>query len=91
MLLLAIIALLAVSCSKHVHKVGTGATGAGVEEARQWYALWGLVALNNVDTNQMTAGAQNYTVETQQAPMDIILNMFTGMVTVYSRSVTVKK
>lgn len=91
MLMLVIVAILAVSCSKHVHRVGTGATGAGVEEARQWYALFGLIALNEVDTNQMAAGAQNYTVETQAAPLDIIINIFTQYVTVTSRTVTVKK
>lgn len=91
MLLLVILALLAVSCSKHVHKVGSGATGAGVEQARQWYVLWGLVALNNVDTNQMVGNAQNYTVETQNAPLDIIINIFTQYVSVTSRTVTVKK
>ena len=39
-------------CMAHTHVVGTGA-GTGVEdEARQWYVLWGLVPINDVDSSE---------------------------------------
>jgi len=90
-IVLVIASLALVSCTKHVHKVGAGSKGMGMDEARQWYVLWGLVALNDVDTSKMTAGATDYEITTEQSGLDVVMNIFTGMVTVYSRTVTVKK
>jgi len=39
----------------------------------------------------MAGGAANYEIKTEQSPLDIIINFFTGIVTVYSRTVTVTK
>ena len=88
-MLVAFIAL--VGCSANIHKVGKGAQGNNVIEARQWYVLYGLVPLNEVDTNQMAGDAVDYEIKTEQSPLDSILSMFTGAVTVYSRTVTVTK
>ena len=87
--LVAIIGL--VGCSANIHKIGKGAQGNEVMEARQWYVLFGLMPLNEVDTNQMAGGATDYEIKTEQSVMDIIINMFTSAVTVYSRTVTVTK
>ncbi|MBU1701293.1 MAG: hypothetical protein KJ970_12415 [Candidatus Eisenbacteria bacterium] len=78
-------------CAAHVHKVGAGPSGNDIVEARQWYILWGLVPLNEVDSNVMAAGAKDYEITTSQQPLDIIINIFTGIVTVNSRTVTVTK
>lgn len=76
-------------CQAHRHVVGNGG-GDGTEmEARQWYVLWGLVPINDVDTSEMVEGATNYTIETEISPLDFVINIFTGIVTVYSRTVTV--
>ena len=83
--------LLLVACSSHVHIIGNGPQTHEQIQARQWYILYGLVPLNNVDTNQMAAGATDYEIKTEQSAMDIILNMFTSVVSVYSRTVTVTK
>ncbi len=80
-----------IGCSAHLHKVGVGSKTGDATQARQWYALWGLVPLNNVDTQTMAGGAADYEIKTEQSAMDIILNLFTGMITVYSRTVTVVK
>ena len=80
-----------IGCSANVHKIGNGAQGNNVTEARQWYVLFGLMPLNEVDTNQMAGGASNYEIKTEQSVMDIIMNMFTSVATVYSRTVTVTK
>ncbi len=90
LLLVAILFTLA-ACYTHVHTVGKGPQGRGSMEARQWYFLWGLMPLNNVDTAQMAAGAMDYEIKTEQAPLDIIIGMFTSTVTIYSRTVTVTK
>lgn len=90
-LLVGILILLLVGCAAHVHQVGKGAQGHQVVEARQWYVLWGLVPLNKVDTAQMASNVTDYTIKTEQSALDIVMNLFTGYITVYSRTVTVTK
>jgi len=85
-----IICLLA-GCAAHIHKVGQGAQGAQKTEARQWYVLWGLVPINEVDTQKMAEGAADYTIKTEQSALDVIINIFTTYVSVVSRTVTVTK
>ena len=51
-------------CSAHVHTVGMGPQIGEVESARQWYALYGTVPLNTVDTGAMANGADDYEIKT---------------------------
>ncbi len=90
-LILIIALILLIGCEAHIHKVGVGAKEGKAKQARQWYALWGLAPLNQVDTQSMAEGATDYEIKTEKSALDIILNMFTGMITVYSRTVTVTK
>lgn len=85
------VALVASGCMTHVHVVGEGAKGGVVEQERQWYALWGLIPINKVDAKEMAKGAKDYTIKTEQSPLDVIINIATGFVTVYSRTVEVKR
>ncbi len=78
-------------CYTHMHKVGAGAQGNTTISQQQWYILWGLVPLNDVDTNAIAAGATNYEITTQHSPLDIVISLFTGIVTVYPKTVTVTK
>lgn len=90
--LIMIVAFIAlVGCSANIHKIGKGAQGNQITEARQWYALFGLIPLNEVDTNQMAGEAADYEIKTEQNPLDIIINIFTSNVTIISRTVTVTK
>ncbi len=76
-------------CMAHTHVVGNGAQMGSIEEARQWYILWGLVPINDVDSSDMAAGADDYTIATEITPIDFVINIFTSFITVYSRTVTV--
>jgi tetratricopeptide repeat protein/Bor protein len=80
-------------CYTMNNTIGSGAPdGAPVAEDRQWFLLWGLLPLNNVDGGQMAQAKglrTNYTIQTQQSFIDVILNIFTGFVSVYSRDVKV--
>ena len=78
-----------VGCAAHTHVVGNGAQGNEVTQQRQWYVLFGLVPINNVDTEQMAAGTADYTIKTEQSALDVIINIFTSAVSVCSRTVTV--
>jgi len=88
--LLALIIVIA-GCSAHIHKIGAGSQTGEVIELRQWYVLWGLVPINNVDTNAVAGGATDYEIKTEQSALDVIINIFTSAITVYSRTVTVTK
>ena len=83
--------LLATGCAVHIHNVGDGAKGGDLAVQRQWYVLWGLVPINQVDSKVMAAGATDYTIRTEATALDVVISAFTGMVTVNCRSVTVTK
>ena len=83
--------LLTNGCYTMNHVVGEGAKSGTVVTERQWYILWGLVPLNDIKSKDMAGGATNYTIKTQQSPLDVIINIFTSVVTVYSRTIEVTK
>ena len=89
--LFVVIALFLAGCVTNEHVVGKGPQGNTTAEAQQWYVLWGLVPLNEVDTNAMADGAEDYLITTQQDVLDIVINMFTNIATVQTRSVNVTK
>lgn len=83
--------LFVIGCAAHVHQVGQGAQGNETVEARQWYVLWGLVPINDVDTKMMAGQTTDYEIMTSITPLDFIIGVFTGIITVRSRTVTVQK
>lgn len=83
--------LFVVGCSTHIHKVGNGAQGNDMMEMRQWYVLFGLVPLNEVNTQAMAGEANDYEIKTEHTVLDFVINIFTGVVSVNSRTVTVRK
>ncbi|MFB3133649.1 MAG: Bor/Iss family lipoprotein [Rhodothermales bacterium] len=89
--LLLFVMLVTSGCSAHTHIIGDGGDGSETVEKRQWYVLWGLVPINDVDSAEMADGATDYTIETEQSALDVIINIFTSFVSVYSRTVTVTK
>jgi hypothetical protein len=89
--LILILAIVLVGCEAHTHYIGKGAQSNVKNQERQWYILFGLVPLNKIDTRDMAGQAADYTIKTQQSFLDIVLNIFTSSVTVYSRTVTVTK
>jgi Bor protein len=78
-------------CFTMTHKVGNGAQGSTSTEERQWYILFGLVPINNVDSKAMAGGAADYTVVTQATVVDVIIGAFTGIVSVQPMTVKVTK
>ena len=83
--------LFVIGCATHVHKVGQGAQGVDITEARQWYVLWGLVPINDVNTNAIAGDATDYEITTQVTPIDFVINAVLGQVSINCRTVTVQK
>jgi hypothetical protein len=86
-----LLALFFVGCTTHLHKVGSGPESYNSEELRQWYILWGLVPINDVDTKDMAGDAINYEIKTEVTPLDFLISIPASVVTVTSRTVTVVK
>lgn len=78
-------------CFTQRHVVGEGSQSGEVEEVRQWFVLWGLVPINEVDSWELADGARNYEVKTEHSALDVIIGIFTGWVTIYPRTVTVTR
>ena len=77
--ILAVLAMtMLVGCMTHEHIVGTGAATGYTESAKQWYFLYGLLALNNVDTKAMSGAAQNYKIITQTTIIDAVISSLTA-------------
>jgi|GEM_PF-312025 len=73
------------------HTIGTGGD-TPVASDRQWYVLWGLVPITNLDGGQMAKAkglTNNYTIQTQANFLDDILNLVTGFVSVWGQTITV--
>lgn len=92
-LFIAIIAVcfILTACYTHVHTVGNGPQTYRSATARQWYAVYGLAPINNVDTHAMAGDAADYEIKTQQTFVDSIISMFTSAFTVTCQTVTVTK
>ena len=90
-ILMALMLLGLAACATHTHVVGSGGQGEDVQTARQWYAVFRLIELNEVDSNAMAGGASDYTITTEQTFIDGVITYFTSIVTVSCRSVEVVK
>jgi hypothetical protein len=90
-LMLSGILLVGSGCMTLTHQVGNGAQTTQQEEKRQWYLLWGLVPLNEVDSQEMAGGATNYTVKSEVTIIDALIGAVLGWVTISSQTVTVAK
>lgn len=91
LVLVAALCFSAVGCYTFNHKIGNGAQGSNTVTQKQWFVLWGLVPINQVDSKALAGGAADYNVKTQFDFVDVIITAFTGMVTVHVQTVTVTK
>lgn len=82
--------LAAAGCVGHTHVVGLGATGSSAVTERQYYLLFGLVPVNDVDSQRQATGLTSYTVDTRFGLVDLLLAPVLLPLTVTSRSVTVR-
>lgn len=83
--------LFVIGCATHTHVVGKGAQGSDMIESRQWYVLWGLVPINDVDTQAMAGEATDYEITTEINLLDVVINAIASNVSIYCRTVTVRK
>ena len=88
-ILLTTFILILSACTTHTHIVGNGAQGNYEKSKRQLWVI-SLVAINDVDTQEMAGDATDYEIQTQMDIVDILINALTSGI-ISSRKVTVKK
>lgn len=79
------------ACSIHTHTVGLGPNGVGSESARQFYLFFGLLRLNEVDSQRMAQDLTSYRIVTEWSIIDILISPVLLPFTVTSRTVTVER
>ncbi len=79
------------ACASHVHVVGRGSVQQTEIERRQWYILWGLVPLNQVDTRKLAADEENYEIKTDYTFIDMMVNAALVYTTISTRTVKIRK
>jgi len=82
---------LLIGCTANVHVVGDGPKGGLVVKQKQWYVLWGLVPITQVDSKAMAAGAEDYQIKTVYNVDEVIINIIGNYVSVNCRTVEVTK
>ena len=83
----------AINCATHIHTIGKGPATEDVVKvkARQWYILWGLVPINDVDSKMMAGNAADYEIVIAVKPIDFLINIVTNVISINCRPVTVTK
>jgi len=78
-------------CFTQKHTIGNGGTGQTSVSQKQWFLLFGLIPLNDVDGGKMASGATDYTIQTQMSFVDFLISIVTQYVTIQPRTCTVTK
>ncbi len=83
----------ATGCFTQSVPFGSGGTGASEQEFNQWFVLWGLVPITEIEEDVTAAigGTTDYTLTSEFTPIDCVINIFTSVVTVYRKSMIVEK
>ncbi|HLU38434.1 MAG TPA: hypothetical protein VK081_03560 [Planctomycetota bacterium] len=86
---LALLLLCPSACLAHEHRVGVGPLGTGSAVARQYYLLFGLVRLNEVDSQRLALDRTSFAVRTSFSFWDFVLAPVLLPLTICSRTVVV--
>ena len=88
--ILMIACLCVIGCASHTHTVGYGPGFDQTVVERQWYLLYGLVPINEIDTKAMAGGKSNYEITTEVTVADFIYQMLMSPATITCRTVWVR-
>jgi hypothetical protein len=77
-------------CMVHEHRVGAGPAGVGAASFRQYYLLFGLMQINDVDVQRALLGKPSFAVTTSFGFTDFLLTTLLAPLTVCTRSVGVE-
>ncbi len=89
LILIAFCVLTLISCASHTHTIGEGPAFDRTEVQRQWYILYGLVPINDIDTQVMADGKSNYEITTEVGIVDWLYMAVLSPATITCRTVIV--
>jgi hypothetical protein len=78
------------ACAVHRHRVGAGPGGHGETSLRQYYWMWGLLPINEADSQRLAGAQSGYEIVTKYSFVDILLAPVLFPFTVTTRTVLVK-
>ena len=83
----------ATGCFTQSVEYGSGGTGASEQEFNQWFALWGLVPITQIedDVEAAVGSSTDYTLTSEFTEIDCVINIFTSFVTIYRKSMIVEQ
>ena len=95
---LASVALVAVlitpGCFTMTHTMGDKVEDRGelstLGEEKQWFAGWGVVPMNPVDTHELSEGESYYEVTTTFTPFDVLISSITSFFGFYRQTIRVE-
>lgn len=90
LIILAMISFTLSSCFTSTYVVNDGAQGINTVKEKQWYVLWGLVPMNDVDVKEMANNHENYTITDTFSFLDFVIGIFTSTVSIYPKTIEVK-
>lgn len=83
--------LLLTGCFTHTHTIGSGQHTGQEETYHQWYVLWGILQLNSEKDAGKLAEVKKYRITTKFGAVDCVINLFTGVVSIYRRTIVIEK
>jgi hypothetical protein len=90
LLLVVMVLYCTTGCYTFDHRVGSGGKGKNTKDKGAWFILWGLVPLNTVDSQWMAGSADNYDVTTRFTFLDVIISIFTSLVSIHKQTVSIE-
>jgi hypothetical protein len=78
------------ACVAHHHVVGLGATGSEEQSLRQYYLLFGLIRVNEVNVQRLASDLTSYEIASEFSFVDLLLAPILLPLTATSRTVTVR-
>jgi len=91
LLCLIVLLVIPLGCFTHHHTIGSGPHSGQKEYHVQWYILWGILPLGDEKDGGQIAGTPNCRITSQFTPIDVIINFFTGAVTIHRRTIIIEK
>lgn len=81
------------ACFTLTHTVGRGPQSPTpvIATETEWFALWGLVPLEPVDSAVLAGPTPDYRVTTKFTAMDVVITAFSSLLTFYRQTVIVEK
>jgi uncharacterized protein YceK len=78
-------------CVTHRATIGSGPHSGQKEVYYQWYALWGLIYLDDEKDAGKLAATSKCQITTVYSPIDCLINFFTMAVTIQRRTIIIEK